>query len=431
MTIENVDRVARRMALIKPRRYNAPSMNRQSRVLAALGVALCFGAAVSAQTAVNPRDDGRVQYPQGLANSFVTLNVGSINYDFSQEQLEPGHQAGSIAVPHVAARVMLFGHHFGKYVSIQGSYMRPIKYVRYRDVDGTGTTHTVWMHFGTVTAQVRAPVANRVAIFGEGGVALTNRSGFELGDQPGVRDAHFWSPLVGGGVEYRLNQKLDLLVGTAFIPRRDEANNPATMFTSAGIRYTMRPLPPDRVSESIDSGYPFPENLVQVGYATDAFGFALNNFFNKDLPIFWGGDVKVKRSIVSLQWERNLFHTKKVFAIDLGASFSEWRSRATDSAFRTLSLYPVLRFTFLRTKPADVYASFSEAGPTYISRVELDELPTGSHFTFQDFMALGFFIGSDRRLNVELNLNHYSNGNLMSENAGVMVPLALKVGYAF
>jgi hypothetical protein len=41
------------------------------------------------------------------------------------------------------------------------------------------------------------------------------------------------------------------------------------------------------------------------------------------------------------------------------------------------------------------------------------------------------FLGPRKRLNVELNLNHYSNGNLMAENAGVMVPLALKFGYAF
>jgi hypothetical protein len=407
-------------------------MNNWARVVTALGVAVCFSAAVSAQDVADPHDDGRVQYPRGLANSFVSLNVGSINYGFSQEQLEPGHRAGSIAVPHTAARVMLFGHYFGKFVSLQGSYMRPIKYVRYRDVDGSGITHTVWMHFGTVTAQARAPIGQRVAVFGEGGVALTNRRGFELGDRPGVRDAHFWSPLVGGGVEYRLNQKLDLLVGTAFIPRRDDANNPATMFSSAGLRYTMRPLPPERVAESIAAGYVFPPpNLIQIGYATDAFGFGLNNFFHDDVPIFWGGDVKVKRSIVSLQWQRNLFHTKKVFAIDLGASVGEWRSREADIAFRTLSIYPVLRFTFLRTTQADVYASFSEAGPTYISRVVIDDLPTGSHFTFQDFMALGLFLGPHRRLNLEFNLNHYSNGNLMSENAGVMVPLAVKLGYAF
>jgi Lipid A 3-O-deacylase (PagL)/OmpA-like transmembrane domain len=415
-----------------------------ARILAALGVAISLHATVSAQdlpvassrttsSSSQPETpgDGRVQYPKGLANSFVTLNVGSINYAFSEEQLEAGHRAGSIDVPHTAARVMLFGHHFGKYVSLQGSYMRPIKYVRYRDVDGTGTTHTVWMHFGTVTAQARTPIGARVAIFGEGGVALTNRSGFELGDQPGVKDAHFWSPLVGGGIEYRLTPKLDVIVGTSFIPQHSDANNPATMFTSAGLRYTMRPLPPERVSESIAAGHFFPKNLIQIGYATDAFGFALNNFFNKDVPIFWGGDVKVKRSLVSLQWERNLFHTKKVFAIDLGASYGEWRSRDTDAAFRTLSLYPVLRFTFVRSSQADVYASFSQAGPTFISRVVIDDLPTGSHFTFQDFMAIGMFVGPHRRFNIELNLNHYSNGNLMSENAGVMVPLAVKLGYAF
>jgi hypothetical protein len=61
----------------------------------------------------------------------------------------------------------------------------------------------------------------------------------------------------------------------------------------------------------------------------------------------------------------------------------------------------------------------------------LDGLPTGKHFTFQDFMALGVFVGPNRRLNLELNLNHYSNGNIFTENAGVKVPLAVKVGYAF
>jgi hypothetical protein len=173
------------------------------------------------------------------------------------------------------------------------------------------------------------------------------------------------------------------------------------------------------------------ETLVQVGFASDVFGFRANNFFNKTVPIFWGGDVKVAHSVISLQWERNLFHTKKVFALDIGASYSEWRSRNANDGFRTLSLFPVLRFTVLHTKPSDLYVSFSQAGPTYISKIVIDGLPTGSHFTFQDFMAVGMFLGPRKRLNVELNLNHYSNGNLMAENAGVMVPLALKFGYAF
>jgi hypothetical protein len=78
-----------------------------------------------------------------------------------------------------------------------------------------------------------------------------------------------------------------------------------------------------------------------------------------------------------------------------------------------------------------MYVSFSEAGPAYISRVTIDGLPMGGHFTFQDFMAAGVFIGARKRLNIEFNLNHYSNGNLMSDNPGVTVPLAIKLGYAF
>lgn len=376
-------------------------------------------------------DDTRVQYPKGLVDSFVTLNVGSISYDFSQQQLEAGHSTGSVEVPHIAARVMLFGHHFGKYVSVQGAYMRPIKYVRYRNLDGGAESRTVWMHFGTVTAQARVPVAGRWSIFGEFGLGITNRGGFDLGDQPAVKDAHFASPLFGGGVEYRLNRTLDLLVGTAIIPARSEDHNPATVFTSAGLRYNMRPVPPERVAAVRAAGYFFPANVVQVGFATDAFGFGLNTFFNKTVPIFWGGAVKVKHSVVSLQVQRNLFHTRKVFALDIGGSFGEWRSRTDDTAFRTLSFFPLLKFTVLRLKPADVYLGYSMAGPTYISRVVLDGLPTGSHFTFQDFMAVGVFFGPQRRLNLEFNLNHYSNGNLMADNAGVMVPLAVKFGYAF
>jgi hypothetical protein len=405
-------------------------MHRAARIRLVTGLLCCCSTVALAQEPAPPQDDSRMQYPVGLANSFVAVSAGSINYAFSQEQLEPGHQAESIEVPHTAARVVLFGHHFGKYFSVQGAYMRPVKYVRYRNLNGSADTHTVWMHFGTVTAHARMPVSDRVSLFGEGGLAITNRGGFDIGDAPALKDAQFASPLVGGGIEYRVNRTLDLLVGSSIIPARTADRNPATIFTSATLRYTMRPVPAERIAEVKKAGYIFPGNLVQVGYATDAFGFSVNDFFNETVPIFWGGDVKVKRSVVSLQWERNLFHTKKVFAIDVGAAFSEWRSR-DDMRFRTLSLFPVLRFTFLRSTAADAYASFSQAGPTYISRVVIDGLPTGSHFTFQDFMALGVFFGPHRRWNLELNLNHYSNGNLLADNAGVMVPLALKFGYAF
>ena len=416
---------------------------RTARILAIASLACCLSAPVVAQESTgapdsnqshsvpqSSGDDGRVQYPTGLANSYVTVHVGAIGYAFSDRQLEPGHSVGSIEVPHTAAGVVLFGHHFGNYFSLQGSYMRPIKYVRYQNLDGSDATAKVWMHFGMVSAQVRLPINERVAVFGEGGLGITSRRGFDIGDGVGIKNAHFASVLVGGGIEYRVNRTIDLLVGSTVIPARSQDNNPATIFTSAGVRFNMRPLPPELVAESAAAGFVFPKTVVQAGFATDAVGFSVNHFFSKTVPIFWGGDVKVKRNVASLSAERNLFHTKKIFAVDVGGSYSEMRSQDNDG-FRAFSFFPVLRFTVVRTKPADVYVSFSQAGPTYISRVVIDGLETGSHFTFQDFMAAGVFLGPHRRLNLELNLNHYSNGNLMSANAGVMVPLALKLGYAF
>jgi hypothetical protein len=419
------------------------------RLVAAAGLACVLSTVASAQEPAPPPNaarspasesaaesdsaaaDGRAQFSGVLANSFVTVNVGAIGYAFSDHQLASGHTVGSIDVPHTAASVVLFGHHFGSHVSVQGSYMRPIEYVRYQNLDGTDMSQKVWMHYGTVTAQGRLPVSGRLSIFGEGGLAITSRRGFPLGDRPAVSNAHFASPLFGGGIEYRLSPALDLVVGTSVIPARSQDNNPATIFTSAGVRFNMRPLPPERVAEVVAAGYIFPKTIVQVGYATDAFGFGANHFFNKTVPIFWGGEVKVRRSGMNLLWERNVFHTKKLFSVDVGASYSQWQSLEANDRFHTFAVFPVLRFTVVRSRQADMYVSFSEAGPAYISRVTIDGLAMGNHFTFQDFMAAGVFIGARKRLNVELNLNHYSNGNLMYDNAGVSVPLAIKLGYAF
>ena len=396
-------------------------------------LALCLSTVVSAQQASAPpaaADESRAQYPPILANSFVSLRVGHLGYPFSQQHLEPGHTAGDLAVPHIAAQAVLFGHHFGKYVSAQASYMRPVKYVKYRDLDGTGATRSVWMHFGTVTMLARVPLGDRVSIVGEAGLGFSSRNGFELDEVPLIRDAQFASLLTGAGVEYRLSPSLDFVAGAFYLPARARDNHPRTVFSSAGVRYNLRPLSPAQVAETVAAGYHFPKHIVQAGFATDAFGYGANHLFSKTIPVFWGGHVEVQRSVASVHYQRNLFHTRKVFSIDLGASVGRWRTRGGDD-FTTVSVFPLLRFTLLRRSMADLYFGYSLAGPTYISTLILDGLHTGRHFTFQDFMALGMFVGPNRRLNLELNLNHYSNGNIFTENAGVKVPLAVKVGYAF
>ena len=400
---------------------------------AAVFVLLCVARLASAQAAAPPsaEGDGRAQYPAVLANSFASMSVGYINYPFSDLQLEPGHRVESIQVPHVAARAVLFGHHFGKYVSAQASYMRPVKYVKYLNVDGAAGTQTAWMHFGTVTLLGRVPLNERLALYAESGIAVNNRSGFEIGDRSIVRDLHFTSPLFGGGIEYRVGSAVDVTAGTTYIPKRDEGRQPYTLFTAAGLRYNMRRLTAAQVADTVSAGFIFPKHVVQAGYTTDAVGFGVNQFVSKTVPIFWGGHVRVKRSVLTLTYQRNLFHTKKIFGFDIGGSFGRWTSQANGETFQTLSIYPLARFTLIRSRPADVYFGYAVAGPSYISREMIDGLDMGGHFTFQDFMALGMFAGAARHFNVELNLNHYSNGNILHDNAGVRIPLSFKLGYAF
>jgi hypothetical protein len=151
---------------------------------------------------------------------------------------------------------------------------------------------------------------------------------------------------------------------------------------------------------------------------------------SRKVPIFWGGHAKVDFGIAP-HYERNVFHTHKVFALDVGASAGFYKTREHDERFVTLSVYPLFRFTFLRARLADMYFAYSLAGPTYISKVVLDDLNTGHHFTFQDFMGIGWFAGANRNLNFGVKINHYSNGNIFTQNAGVKIPLTFSIGYAF
>ncbi len=78
-----------------------------------------------------------------------------------------------------------------------------------------------------------------------------------------------------------------------------------------------------------------------------------------------------------------------------------------------------------------MYINYSLAGPAFISKTIIDDHNTGKRFTFQDFMGLGFNVGKRKRLNLEIGIAHYSNGNLFPQNAGVKIPLTLSIGFIF
>jgi hypothetical protein len=46
-------------------------------------------------------------------------------------------------------------------------------------------------------------------------------------------------------------------------------------------------------------------------------------------------------------------------------------------------------------------------------------------------MGAGVFLGSHRTMSAGVKINHYSNGNIFTKNAGVKIPVTVALGYAF
>jgi Lipid A 3-O-deacylase (PagL) len=375
------------------------------------------------------RPDTRTQYPWFLANSYFSVNVGYLQYDFSNRELEPGFRAASVDIPHVAARVVLFGHQFNRFLSAQVAYMRPVNYITYHDVNDDQSPHHVLVHFGSATLRPQVPVHRRLSIFGEAGLGVTSRRGFAIDGIPAVTEANLTSLLTGGGIDVHLTPTIDLVAGMTYSPRNDKHQQPKTLLWTGGFRFNMLPLSDERVAAKAGTDARFPANVVQAEY-TFGVGYGVNTFLSETVPIFWGGEARVDRG-GAIHYQHNVFHTARVFSLDIGTSASVWSSRVLDDSFYTLSVYPLLRWTLVRTAPADLYFAYSLAGPTYISKIIIDGLDTGRHFTFQDFMEAGGFIGKGRWLSAGIKINHYSNGNIFTQNAGVKVPLTVYLGYAW
>lgn len=380
---------------------------------------------------VSGAQDRRAQYPGLLRKAYFGLNIGSINYPFSNQHLATGYAASSVHVPHTAVRLTLLGYHFTPNLSARITYMRPVNWVEYRDINGTAQRHSVWMNVGGLTAVGKLPLSKKIALWGEGGLGVITRNGFDIDEVPVVTDASYASVLAGGGLMFSPNRKWDFNVGAVYSPERKNHKQPHTVFVSGGFSYNMQPLSDERVQRNSDSRYKFPKHLLQVGYASNVIGYGVNDFFSEGpVPIFWGGEVVLKNGF-SVSYTRNVFHTRKVFSLDIGANAGYWTSRGDHTSFFNISVYPLLRFTVLRTKPLDLYLYHSVAGPTFLSKVFIDGKNTGKQFTFRDYMGMGIYAGRERNVNLELNIGHFSNGNIFPSNAGVKIPLSLNVGWAF
>ncbi|MFZ9388017.1 MAG: acyloxyacyl hydrolase [Chitinophagaceae bacterium] len=364
-----------------------------------------------------------------MRNAYFGVNIGYINYPFSSAQLERGYSVESVSVPHTAVRIVLYGCPINQFLSARITYMRPVNWVEYRNVNGDRVNHSVWMNIAGLTLEGRYPISRKFSLTAEAGLSVITRNGFEINGVPVVKNANYGTGLLGGAIRYHVNPKWDLQLSSAWSPPNKKVRQPETLFFGAGFNYNLRPLPDQRIKHVERSGLNFPREILFAGITRNDLGYGVNDFVSKGaIPIFWGGDAHV-RSGFSLSYQRNIFHTRKVFAMDWAVHTGIWKSRDRKESFFTFSLNPVLRFNALRTKPLDLFFEYSVAGPSFISKILVDNVPLGRKFTFHDFMGMGVFAGKQKKIYAGLRIAHYSNGNIFPQNDGVKVPLTLNLGY--
>jgi hypothetical protein len=375
--------------------------------------------------------DKRVQYPTFFSKAYVEVTAGYVSYPYTDKNLIPGFTTEKIFTPHVGVRLALLGYHFNDHLSAHVSYMRPVFWIYYKNVNGDQVRHTVTINIAALMLRGRLPVNKFGWIYGEAGLALLTRSGFYVNAPHVMPNANYGTFSLGSGVEFRRSKKWSLVAGMTWSPKKDKEHQPLSLSVTGGFNYSIQPIPPEKIAAVLRSPYRFPKQILQAGYTTDAFGFIVNDFFaNNIIPVFWSGNVEVKRG-VSVHYQHNFFHTRKVFSMDWGASAGYWKTRSQGQDFYTFSIYPLFRFFLSRRKNADIYFDYSLAGPAFISKTRMDDIETGEKFTFQDFLGFGLNGGKKKNLNTELRIYHFSNGDLFPVNNGVKVPLSFMLGYAF
>lgn len=381
--------------------------------------------------------DSRSQIPDNLQKGYFEVNIGAINYPFGQASLASGYTlVDAVVIPPTAVRLVLAGYDFNRYISAQIIYMRPVIWVKYKGIetpDNNTISHSVRMNIGGLTLKGKLPLNDKFSLFGETGLGVITRKGFvdPYTQETVVDNAGYATLMMGAGAKYHINDGWALQIVGDYIPGKSSINQPYTSFIGAGFSYNLRPISNEKIEKGKQLGYKNPKQWIQIGYSSNVFGYGINNLVsNNTFPIFWGGDAQVKQGL-TFNYQRNVFHTPKFFAFDWGVEAGVWQSNIKNDEFFTLSAYPVFRLNFLHTNLFDSYFYYSVAAPTFISKIIIDDINTGEHFTFQDNMGVGFFFGKERNMNAEIKIGHYSNGNIFPYNDAVMIPLSFNVGYCF
>lgn len=391
------------------------------------GVLTCFSISVLAKAEYAPQK--REQLPAALDDTYFGMGAGYTNIPFSNSNLINGFTANHFKNPTSGLNIYI-GHYFNPYIAAEISLMRPIKWSYAYGVENPNDKHSIWVSVFGISARPTLPISKRINLYGIAGLGIESRHGFTTNAGTTVIPSQdLMTFLTGGGFSYAVTNQLHWDTGVEYALAQPTAHQPAITYVHTGFFYlfTKRHLP-----NYYDTQYIFHKNFIQVGtFSTELFNPSVNKYFTIGyLPIFWTGDVTAKDGTV-LMYERNIFHTHQVFSFDVGTSASFYDSKVNNTAFETFSVFPDMRLWFIRSRLADFYFMYSLAGPTYITRKNIDNINTGGNFTFQDLLGIGMLLGKHKHFNMDFRIGHYSNGNLLPNNPGIQVPYTFSIGYAF
>ena len=373
----------------------------------------------------------RTQLPAFFQNSYIGFSAGYADFGFTDANLESHLHSTSIQKERISLKVY-GGHYFNPYLAVQLSLMRPIYWVKYQGVYSPDSSNSVWMNILSLTLRPTWPINDTFMLYGELGTSYISRTGFNGPDSsPGVKSAGILTPLTGAGVVYRFTPHWHLDASANVAWPNQSANQPSILHAALGLYYLFSPslTAPTQATASPDY---FPLQVLE-------FGFFERRWFNLDptkilsnayVPLFFQGSIKAQSGYY-LMYERNVYHTKRWISLDWGVSAGGFLSTINKEKFYTFAVFPALRFWPLHSAFLQCYFTVSLAGPSYLSHNVIDRTPTGGHFTFQDYLGVGAIVGKSKRLNVNLKLLHYSNGNLLPHNPGIATPLILNLGYAW
>jgi hypothetical protein len=94
-----------------------------------------------------------------------------------------------------------------------------VEWLRYQKLNGDNFSHSVWMNVAGLTSKSRLPLTKTLSIYGEGGLAIITRKGFNVNSAPALTDANYATLLLGSGLQYRVKNNWDLVVGDHRVTR--------------------------------------------------------------------------------------------------------------------------------------------------------------------------------------------------------------------